>query len=117
MSSTIQSIFQLVMEAFKEILGLLMKFKILITLAILAWGIFISKKVIDNASDSRPSVDYLKYYNLHRIWFGEESLIVILFKMWISYLLLTVITPTLLNTVQKSNLSSYLSKAVEATKR
>ena len=36
-----------------------------------------------------------KYFYLHRVWFGEESIIMILFKMWYYTLILLMLNPIL----------------------
>lgn len=109
-STVVPSLLELAIEAVKKVLGLIMQFRILITVGILVWGVFISKKIVDNSSE--PRVDYVKYYNLHKIWFGEESLLVVLFKLWIYKLLLSLVIPTLLDTLNKSpRISSFLTNA------
>lgn len=83
--------------------------RIILTLFLLIWVIIISfllirenKKDVDGGfggfgggdSDSGDSDDKrLRYFNLHRVWFGEESVILILFKMWYYAIIIWMISP------------------------
>lgn len=36
---------------------------------------------------------HAKYFNLHRVWFGEQSIIMIIFKIWYYALIVWMMTP------------------------
>jgi hypothetical protein len=39
--------------------------------------------------------NHVRYFNLHRVWFGEESIVMILFKLWYYAALLWMLSPIL----------------------
>lgn len=62
-----------------------------ITFILVAWLITVSIWIMKK-NDTNDK-EHQRYFNLHRVWFGEESIILILWKMWYYTLLLISLSP------------------------
>jgi len=82
----------------KRIYKRIMMGRIGLTVFLIVWAIVMSvliarkpdgeKNIEDSINYKRKTIneaydrDYDRYYTLHRIWFGDESVLMILFKIW-----------------------------------
>lgn len=91
-------------RSFKEILRYIMAGRIGLTIFIIIWTVVISILIVRNNTDktdesdnpsnpSNPNVNYIRYFNLHKVLFGDESVLLILFKLWYYVLFLWVAGP------------------------
>jgi len=83
-----------IMQSLKQSFGILVNIKVIITTLIITWGIFMSTYIIRQSADDDESMNTSwKYYNFHRVWFGDESLLIILFNIWFKTLLIAMFIP------------------------
>jgi len=65
-----------------------------ISALLLSWVIFISYKLTKQSEEEEESEEGRdRYFYLHRVWFGEESILMILFNMWYYSVILLMLTP------------------------
>jgi len=90
----------------KGILRYLFVGKTLVTLFLIAWLLGISFLIIYTSPDkTRPLTDdliqtgdyynHVRFFNLHRVWFGEESIVIIIIKLWFYTAILWLLGPIL----------------------
>lgn len=68
--------------------------RIAISIFMLGWLGYITYK-LSRADKEDPDGNGTKYFYLHRVWFGETSIIATLFQMWWTTLLLFMLSPIL----------------------
>jgi heme/copper-type cytochrome/quinol oxidase subunit 2 len=75
--------------------------RIAITLFIVVWVLVMSYYLTRNydEDDKEQGERRAKYFYLHRVWFGEESTVMIIFKMWIWAVILMLLAPLLRHVV------------------
>ena len=71
-----------------------------VTLFLLVWIVCISILMVGQKKQGddyivRDDQDYARYFNLHRVWFGEESVLLMLFKLWYYSAILWLLSPVL----------------------
>ena len=52
-----------------------------------------SNPIYNNKFIINDDRNYIRYFNLHRIWFGEESIVMLLFKLWFYTAILWMASP------------------------
>jgi len=88
-----------VLNVLKRIVSYIMAARTTITVVMCAWLITISYFIIrktdpaDTYDANDPS--RTRYYNLHRVWFGDDSSLLILFKIWYYTFIFIMLGPIL----------------------
>jgi hypothetical protein len=83
----------------QRILRYMMLGRVGITFMIIGWTVLVSVMILWNPADNvdKPfdvkDANYIKYFNLHRLWFGEESVLLLLMNIWKYTLLLLLLKP------------------------
>jgi len=68
--------------------------RIVITVVMLAWMGALSYLIATPKKDSENGdVQRARYYNLHRIWFGDQSALMILVTLWYYTIILMILGP------------------------
>ena len=77
-----------------------------VTAFLLAWLAYFSYQILKPDDEN---VDKSNWFNLHRIWFGDESIVFILFKIWYMVIVFLAISPIIgeiINLLQNPTLVS-----------
>lgn len=79
----------------KKVLKALFYGRVGITLILLIWVSFISYRLVRSNTIEEDTIqeDTDKYFYLHRVWFGEESVLMIIFNMWYYSFILLILYP------------------------
>ena len=88
--STLVSSKDRLFSSIQNVMTIMMRFRIVVTVVIIAWGIFMSQKIVRQDLDQNSM---WKYFNFHRVWFGEESIVMILFSLWFKVFLIIIFLP------------------------
>lgn len=77
----------------------LMGGRMLITIILCAWLItlsyLITRKSDTQNPDDKTDPSRMRYYNLHRVWFGDQSPLLILLKLWYYTFVLILLAPVI----------------------
>jgi len=74
--------------------------RLVVTIVLLSWLISISicilkQKRVNTDASPQELPDHNRYFNLHRVWFGDEAPIFVLFRIWYYVFIFMVISPFL----------------------
>jgi hypothetical protein len=64
-----------------------------ITGFLLAWLGFFTYQILKPNIDEKRNENEARWFQLHRIWFGDESIVFILFRVWYLVLVFMAISP------------------------
>lgn len=70
----------------------LMQIRVIATVFIVGWLLMISHLLTRADKGKRPE-DRDRYFALHRVWFGDSSVVQTLFNMWYYTILLLIVSP------------------------
>lgn len=91
---TARSAVNTVISELTQFIGKIMFLRVLLTLLITAWLAFITYNILYTKSDDEDYSRYrTKYFELHRVYFGDEAPLRILFNMWFYVVLLFLLAP------------------------
>jgi hypothetical protein len=106
MSKNVKKMIQNIKEEYSEPwnyvqknLKRIMTLRVIVTLAIITWAIVLSyhlmRKPTEQEQIEERGEHRAKYFYMHRVWFGEESLVMIIFKIWVWVIILMLLSPLL----------------------
>lgn len=90
-----KTLFDNVKEVTRNLLGALFYARILISVLLLGWVIYITYKLSQEEEGVEKEETRAKYFYMHRVWFGEESIALILFNLWYYSFIFLLITPVI----------------------
>jgi predicted secreted protein len=88
----------------KSSLGRLKIIRLVLTFAIITWlVVFTVMTSLEDESedDEETKKTHDKYFAMHRIWFGDDSLIAILFGIWYKTMIIIILAPIITKVLQK----------------
>lgn len=99
----------------RKLLKLILIGRIVITVLLIAWTLGISammvwKPLLEEEMDSTTGRlisdrnNYFRYYNLHKLWFGDEAVVMVLIRLWLYVLGMWLLEPILREVVAFVNL-------------
>ena len=80
----------------KSLLGVLSNIrtiKLSITLFLVGWLAYMTWKIISPPTSQQDIENKDRWYYVHRVWFGDESIVFMLFKIWYMVLVFLAISP------------------------
>lgn len=79
-----------------------------ITILLIGWLGTMTYLIMKKDEVKSDDPEYNRYYLLHRTWFGEESIVMILWKVWYYTLLLLTLSPLVRELVSFMRLRVYV---------
>lgn len=74
------------------IVSRLMQLRVIVTVLLVGWLLVISHLLVRADKEGRED-DRNRYFSLHRVWFGDSSVVQTLFNMWYYTILLLLVSP------------------------
>lgn len=69
-------------DSVKKVLNHLRMFRLAVTAFIVGWCVFALYKILFPTNEEMNNGREFQYFNAHRVLFGDESVLMILFKLW-----------------------------------
>ena len=82
--------------------------RIVITFILIGWLITFTYLIMKKDEIKPDDSEYQRWFMLHRTWFGDESIVMILWKVWYYTLLLLTLSPLIREIVSFMRLKVYL---------